>query len=213
MTVRSFVVALACVSSWLLGAGPAQGADPNVVPEVLMDLGAIQRRTGELEEAQANYEMAIEQIEDASGVYDTRLVAALSGLGAVLHDQGHFGEAVEVVDRAMYVSRMNAGLHNLNQVELLNQLTESLVALGEFQTASDKQAYSFTLLRRDYGLRNPAIIPATVFSVNALVMATTSDGISSYDVFRTKSTNFVATSLLIDPPVTNPWYGLSYPAS
>lgn len=159
MTVRSFVVALACVSSWLLPAGPAQGADPNVVPEVLMDLGAIQRRTGELEEAQANYEMAIEQIEDASGVYDTRLIAALSGLGAVLHDQGHFGEAVEVVDRAMYVSRMNAGLHNLNQVELLNQLTESLVALGEFQTASDKQAYSFTLLRRAYGLRNPAIIP------------------------------------------------------
>jgi tetratricopeptide (TPR) repeat protein len=158
MASRTMFVALLCVFA-SIGTAPACAADANVVPEVLIDLGAIQRRTGELDEALKHYQDAIEQIEDDSGVYDPRLVPALAGLGAVLHDQGQFEEATQAVDRAMYINRMNAGLHNLQQVELLDQLTESLVAMGEYEAASDKQAYAFSLLKRAYGLRSPEIIP------------------------------------------------------
>ena len=145
-----------------VAAAPASNAAApaaSIVPEVLMDLGAIQRRTGELDEARTNYETAIEQIEDEAGSYDPRLVDAFSGLAAVLHDQGEYGGAVEAVDRAVYVSRLNDGLHNLNQVPLLEQITDSLVAMGDFETASDKQAYAFSLLRRTYGLQSVRIIP------------------------------------------------------
>lgn len=164
MSVRSFFAAVACSLAMLpatpvAAAATAAGGGSKVVPEVLMDLGAIQRRTGELDEAQSNYETAIDEIEHQAGYYDPRLVKAFSGLAAVLHDRGEYDGAVKAADRAVYVSRVNEGLHNLKQVPLLEQATESLVAMGDVETASDKQAYAFSLLRRAYGLDNIKIVP------------------------------------------------------
>jgi len=73
---------------------------------------AFQRRM----EAIDDYNTNIANIEFQGGAWDSDLVEQLRTLGNLQQQQGDHVSAVEIFERAMHVNRVNAGLHNLEQV-------------------------------------------------------------------------------------------------
>lgn len=126
----------------------------------LTNLGIAQHHNEEYEAAQLNYSAAIDIIERTEDRLNTNLVNPLKGLGAAQLAAGRPDEAIESFDRAVHVSHVNEGPHNLMQVEVLQSLAETYLVVGEPDMAEKVQAHVFQLQARDVALDSVDILPA-----------------------------------------------------
>jgi len=116
---------------------------------------AFQRRM----EAIDDYNTNIANIEFQGGAWDSDLVEQLRTLGNLQQQQGDHASAVEIFERAMHVNRVNAGLHNLEQVPLIEEMIESYLAMGDWENADLYYNYFYYVQQRAYGPSDPRIIP------------------------------------------------------
>lgn len=128
--------------------------------KALTNLGIAQHHNEEYEAAQANYTAAIDIIERTTDRLNENLINPLKGLGAAQLAAGRPDQAVQSFERAVHVSHVNEGPHNLMQVEILQSLAETYLAAGEFDTVEDIQEHVFQLQARDVHLDSMGIIPA-----------------------------------------------------
>jgi serine/threonine-protein kinase len=76
--------------------------DPEDLGQSLRSLGAFYHQRGDLEAAEDLMRQAVEVFRQAwGGEEHTRLATAWNGLGRVLHDQGRYGDALELYRRAL----------------------------------------------------------------------------------------------------------------
>jgi tetratricopeptide (TPR) repeat protein len=139
----------------LAGQGPKAGDENNV---------STYAETGdELDPEQVlnlrRFEQAVSDIELAGGAWDVNLTENLSSMGEIYQQQGMHEEAVDSYGRAMHVSRVNLGLKSLEHLPFVERMVDSYLALGDWESADQYQEYLYNILRREYGLDDPRMVP------------------------------------------------------
>jgi tetratricopeptide (TPR) repeat protein len=93
----------------------------------------------------------IEEEEARSGPLSPNLVEPLTSLGLTYQESGEHVLAVAVLDRALYLKRVNEGLFGLDQAPLVRRLVDSERAIGRAATAEELEGKLLELARRNPG--------------------------------------------------------------
>jgi hypothetical protein len=87
--------------------------------------------------------------EARNGPYSAKLIELLTSLGLAYQENGEDVLAVTVLDRALYVKRVNEGLFSMDQAALLERLIASEMAIGQVATAEELRERLLELARRN----------------------------------------------------------------
>ena len=126
------------------------GPQSNEYAKALTNLAIVQHHTEQYEAAQQNFEAAIEIIEDNEDRLNAQLVNPLKGLGAAQLEGGRPDLARETFGRAMHVTHVNEGPHNLDQIEILESIAETDLRMGDFDGARDMHDSIYALQLRKH---------------------------------------------------------------
>lgn len=105
------------------------------------------------------YASTVSDIELDGGAWDRGLVEELAALGRLQQQQGDHLAAIETLDRAVHVNRINSGLYTLEQIPVVEQLIQSYMALGDWEQADIYNNYLFHVQQKAYGSDDPRLIP------------------------------------------------------
>ena len=108
------------------------------------------------------YEEQLAAIEGDAGPFATDLYETLLALGNQYQQLNDHESAIEVFERAEYVSRINHGLFHPEQVASIEGLIESYVAIGDLRNANAKQRYLIYLSEQYFGENNLNAIPSII---------------------------------------------------
>jgi len=103
---------------------------------------------------------AVRAIEDEDGAYAPGLPQQLLGLGLAYQQEGRHAEAVETLNRAAHISRVNEGLYNAGDIPILEHLIESYAALGDWEQVDNRYQQVFRIHHRNYGENDARLLPA-----------------------------------------------------
>ncbi|WP_078085164.1 hypothetical protein [Microbulbifer mangrovi] len=106
-----------------------------------------------------DYRQRIEEMEAEFGAYGAGLDEQLMGLGSALQRSGAHELAISEFRRAMLINRVNEGLYSLNQVPMIERMIESQIALNQWEEANDNHEYLFWLHVKNYGEKDPRMLP------------------------------------------------------
>lgn len=140
----------------------ANGREHLQTARALTNLAIAQQKNGEYEAAQQNYLAAISIVEAVDSRLSKHLINPLRGLGNTYLDAGRPDQAISVYDRAVHLTHVNSGPQNLEQVDLLEALSESFLRLRDIKEAEEIQQLSYQLYERRFGEDDPEILPAMV---------------------------------------------------
>ena len=105
------------------------------------------------------YNSAVSDIELDGGAWDGGLVEELASLGRLQQQQGNHIGAIQTLDRAIHVNRINSGLYTLEQIPVVEQLIQSHMALGDWEEADIYNNYLYHVQQKAYGFDDPRLIP------------------------------------------------------
>ena len=128
--------------------------------KALTNLAIVQHRSRQYDSAQQNYQSAIEIIEDNEDRLNGQLVNPLKGLGAAQLDSGRPDLASGTFRRAVHITHVNDGPHNLGQVDILESLAEASLRLGTLDAAKQVQDTIYALNLRYYAKNSLELVPA-----------------------------------------------------
>ncbi|MFV8818680.1 energy transducer TonB [Haliea sp. E17] len=97
-----------------------------------------------------DFRKAIRALESEHGAYAEQLSEYLGSLGVNLQQRGMHKEAIEVFKRGVHLSRINEGLYSSGQIPLLEKEIASLVAVGEYTEADERQVYLYRVQMRNF---------------------------------------------------------------
>lgn len=90
----------------------------------------------------------IREKQAQTGIHSPSLVDPLTALALLYQEDGDHGLAVETIERARQVVRVNFGLYSLEEAPLLRQLIYSEEARGNVEAAWDLEQELLTLIER-----------------------------------------------------------------
>lgn len=146
--------------AFALLAGPwlqTQAEEPAEIPTELLNVSAPAADPG-LQQDLERYRNEIDRLEKSGGVYDEKLGENLLGLGIVYQQQGKHKEAVDALNRAMQIRRVNEGLQNLNQLAVLENIMTSNAANGDWEELDQNYQQMLWLHRRNFDPDAPEYI-------------------------------------------------------
>ncbi len=108
------------------------------------------------------YEESIKELELDGGAYAPALIQELVAISKLHQNRNEHEQALEYLDQALHVNRVNLGLYNLDQQEIVEEKIHSLVALGDLYEADQQQEYLFRLNRRNFGDTSVSLLPALI---------------------------------------------------
>ena len=117
---------------------------------------------GEAEEVLTLASEMIAEIEANRTNFDEALVQPLILFGDANRKLGQYIEAIEAYGRAQQISRMNNGLHSIEQVEAVHREAQTYFELGHIGDANDNFEYIFTVYNQQYESFSADLLP-TVF--------------------------------------------------
>lgn len=129
------------------------------VPTALNNLGAVQLEIGDYASADAAFSRALELLEHTQGVGSRRMISPLVGLGRARASQGQYARAIEVLQRALSISRRADGLFNLAQLEIMDLLVTNLIRIEDYESADQLRAYALQVVEHRYGVDDPRTLP------------------------------------------------------
>ncbi len=136
------------------------GLDSTESAKALTNLGIAQHGIGDYESAILNYEAAIGVFERVEDRLTYSLINPLRGLGAAQLASGRPDLARDSFNRAVHISHVNEGPHNMEQIEALEALAETYLSVGEMSEAIDVQKRIYYLQARNIDTRSLDILPA-----------------------------------------------------
>ncbi len=93
--------------------------------DALTQLATAQRKSGDLDSAVLNYQAAIDVIEQHSDRLNSKLVDPMLGLSRTYVDAGEYDSAIDTYKKTLHINRVNFGVHNSEQSELLVEMSEA----------------------------------------------------------------------------------------
>lgn len=138
------------------------GSEPKSTSEFIINrlLQANSQAAAIEESTIAAYEENIKKLELAGGVYEPELSEALLSVSNIYQSQDDHIQALEYLDQALHVNRVNLGLFNLEQEQIIEGKIKSHIALGELNEADAQHQYLFYLKRKAYGDASVELLPA-----------------------------------------------------
>jgi len=130
--------------------------------KALTNLGIVQHRKEEFDAAEQNFEAAIDILEDNFDRLDAQLVNPLKGLAAAQLGNERPDLALRTYSRAVHITHVNEGPHNMEQVELLESVAETNLRLGLTDEARDAHEKIYSLNERFYRSNMLALVPSLV---------------------------------------------------
>jgi len=127
--------------------------------EELIANGNVQAELDQLDAAEASFLEGIERIIAADGEFAGALIEAYRGLAAVFSRRGDFAEAMAVLEQARHISHRNYGLFNLDQAEILDDLSRILENSGDTREAHETQREILDVALRHFGSEDTGVIP------------------------------------------------------
>ncbi|MAY01849.1 MAG: hypothetical protein CMQ38_02580 [Gammaproteobacteria bacterium] len=106
-------------------------------------------------ETPAQYQEVIDSLEIEGGVYEQQLSEAYLSLGSIYQQLDEHELAIEAFDNALHISRINNGLYNEGQLNIVSELVESYLSIGDFMAANQQQEYLFFVQQKLYGPDHP----------------------------------------------------------
>jgi tetratricopeptide (TPR) repeat protein len=137
-----------------------KGPQSEEAAKALTNLAIVQHQTGQHDAAAQNFQSSIEIIEDIEDRLHAQLVNPLKGLGAAQLESGRADLAIGTFQRAVHVTHVNEGPHNLDQVELLESLAETNLRIGDFESARAALDLIYALNIREYDLDTLELVPS-----------------------------------------------------
>lgn len=134
------------------------GPSSSETAKALSNLALVQHRNKQFDAAQQNFAASIEIIEDVDDRLSSKLVNPLKGLGAAQLEGGRPDLALGTFDRAVHVTHVNDGPHNMQQVELLESVAETNFRLGFLDEAKKANDRIYALNRRYFEEQPTALI-------------------------------------------------------
>ena len=134
--------------------------DPLAFEDALTALGDAFLNAGQYASAEAAYGEALRLAEQHGGLEGKRVLAPLLGQGNALAGSGRHEEAVPRLQRAVGIARVQYGLFDLHQQDMLETLATSLTAVGRVPEAQDVMIYRARVAEKTYGQESPEVIPA-----------------------------------------------------
>lgn len=107
----------------------------------------------------ARYQAAIARLQGEHGVYDHRLNEQLLGLGLAHQANGDHAAAVGAFKQSLQITRVNKGLHTLDQVPVLELMIESNQARRAWARVDDNFHYLYWIHRRSLGADSLELVP------------------------------------------------------
>ena len=143
--------------------GASVVADTKAPPPAFVEAASKPLRTSRRQlqpsEVVESYRERIEEIEASHGAYGAGMDEQLLGLATALQKTGAHEEAISEFRRAMLINRVNEGLYSLNQIPMIERMIESQIALNQWEEANDNQQYLYWLHARNYGEKDPRMLP------------------------------------------------------
>jgi tetratricopeptide (TPR) repeat protein len=137
----------------------AKGPKSSDFARALTNLAIVQHHTRQYDAAQQNFQSAIEIIEDNEDRLNEQLINPLKGLGASQLEGGRPDLAGTTFRRAVHITHVNEGPHNLLQIDMLESLAEADLRLGDVEEARNVQDTIFALNQHAYANNSLDIIP------------------------------------------------------
>jgi TonB family protein len=128
--------------------------------EAYVDLADAQRQAKQYEQAAENYLAAVEAYRAIDGPFTPLAIAPLTRLGDNYHDAADDANAVTAYSEARTVSRRAYGLHNEEQIELLDRMSRSLLDLNQLSEAEAQQLEALRLIQRANPPASDAVLHA-----------------------------------------------------
>jgi tetratricopeptide (TPR) repeat protein len=119
------------------------GAEDRQLVNPLTNLGTVYYRLGDYPNAETSYLRAVRLIEGKLAGADRMLMRPLMGLGETYLATKQHAEAATALKRAIDLSRNLDGLFNVEQLDILDPLIESYVALDRLSDAEKENQYAF----------------------------------------------------------------------
>ncbi len=107
----------------------------------------------------AQYSEAVRATELDGGAWDSSLAEDLAILGGLFQQQGDHAQAIEIFDRVVHISRINNGLHAIDQIPAVQQMIESYLAISDWEKADLYYNYLFYIQDKAFGRTDPRMIP------------------------------------------------------
>lgn len=155
---KDWDAAIAAAEQLVAAARPATEESAIRLGEALALLGNAQLGKGNLVAAEAAFNESLQLTERYAGASSAKMVDPLRGLGYTLAAEGKHPQAIPYMDRALLISRRNAGLFDVSQQGLLRQLATSLTTLGQATDAERHMQYLLRLGEHVYGVDDPRMI-------------------------------------------------------
>ena len=117
---------------------------------------------GEASEASVLLQEKIVEIEDKEHLTHRSLVKPLTLLGDAKVAAGFVKEGLLFYDRAIFVQRVNFGLFDSAQVDIIYKEADGLKLLGDLEEARKREEYAFEVIQRAYKENDLRRIPGLV---------------------------------------------------
>ena len=128
--------------------------------EAYIDLADAQRQAKDHETAAENYLAAVEIYRCLDGPFTPLAIGPLTSLGDNYHEAEDDLNAVTAYSEARTVSRRAYGLHNQEQIELLDRMSRSLLDLNQLSEAEAQQVEALRLVQRGNPPGSDAVLEA-----------------------------------------------------
>ena len=119
----------------------------------------LQLTSNEFEDAAADAQRLVRELERANTRYDLALARPLMLLGDARLGSGDGPGALEAYDRALHVVRVNRGLFDPGQVDIVYREAVAHATLGDGATANARHEYAYNVLVREHGTDHPELVP------------------------------------------------------
>ncbi|NKB37566.1 MAG: hypothetical protein GKR93_10410 [Gammaproteobacteria bacterium] len=97
-----------------------------------------------------DYSLKISHLEREFGAYHVTLIAPLNDLAMAYQKSGAVLKAIEMYERALHINKVNLGVHNLSQADLIERLIENYSSLQDWQQVAAKMHYLLWVYRRNF---------------------------------------------------------------
>jgi len=128
--------------------------------QLLLMVAPVPLLAQELEVVQQNLRQTVASLESRGDFWDPRIAESMTSLGMLLQREGRHEEAIDALDRAAQVSRINHGLYSLEQAPLLALQVDSHLALERWAEADRLMRNHFYIHVRALPEDGPELIPA-----------------------------------------------------
>lgn len=140
----------------LLGAGDSSSL---LMAGALADLASAQRLNDNFEAAIQNYSTTVSLLEQSESMLSGKLIDPLRGLGDTYMASGQPRLALPVYERALHLNHVNAGPHNLGQVEILDVMMAAEEGASRPDSALDIIDRMSALHTRRFGPNSEEMLP------------------------------------------------------